>query len=162
MPEATTVANSSCLIALDAIGRLEILKQLYGTVVIPAAVDEEVGVSLPDWFDVRTVTNQTLVQALQLQLGDGEAEAIALATEAAADRIILDDRTGRRIAQQMGLPVTGTMAVLVKAKQQGILPVVKGVIDELRAVHFHVSDELVSEVLRLAGENGDDTSDNSS
>ena len=62
----------------------------------------------------------------------------------------------------MGLPVTGTMAVLVKAKQQGILPVVKGVIDELRAVHFHVSDELVSEVLRLAGENGDDTSDNSS
>ena len=99
MPEATTVANSSCQIALDAIGRLEILKQLYGTVVIPAAVDEEVGVSLPDWFDVRTVTNQTLVQALQLQLGDGEAEAIALATEAAADRIILDDRTGRRIAQ---------------------------------------------------------------
>ncbi len=162
MPEALTVANSSCLIALHAIGRLEILAQLYGTVAVPEAVNVEVGVTLPDWFDVRPVANRALVQALQFQLGAGEAEAIALASDASADRIILDDRKARQIAQQMGLPVTGTMAILLRAKEQKILSVVKDVIDELRDVHFHISDDLVLGVLRLAGEPSDDASENSS
>lgn len=152
MPDELTVANSSCLIGLEAIGRREILSDLYESVLIPEAVESEVGGSLPKWFDVRTVANTGMVQALQLQLGDGEAEAIVLASELSATRLILDDRKARRIAQQMGLPVTGTLAVLLRAKQQGLLPAVSDVIDELRGVHFHVSDDLVAEVLRRAGE----------
>jgi predicted nucleic acid-binding protein len=78
MPAGPTITNSSCLIALEAVSRLDLLEQLYGTVVVPAAVANECGFAhLPKWVQVKTVQNSTLVQALRSQLGAGESEAIA-------------------------------------------------------------------------------------
>src|SRR4051812_41671656 len=113
MPDAPTVANSSCLIALDRAGLLGTLQSLYGTILIPSAVAGEWGVNIPTWVLVQTVQNQALVQSLCLELGSGEAEAIALAAECSATRVILNDKKARRIARQLLLPVTGTLAILV-------------------------------------------------
>ncbi|MFM9962746.1 MAG: hypothetical protein ACKV2Q_16170 [Planctomycetaceae bacterium] len=79
MPESVTIADSSCLIALAHIGRLDLLRALYGHVLIPPAVFEESGSALPEWCEVRRVENHSFVQLLKLSLGPGESEAVAAA-----------------------------------------------------------------------------------
>ncbi len=152
MPDGLTVSNSSCLIALEATGSLGILEELYGTIAVPDAVSHECGGALPAWAQIYSVQNQPLVQSLRLDLGAGEAEAIALSIEHSAARLNLDDKKARRIAHGLKLPVTGTLAVLLKAKERGILSNVRDAIDMLITANFHVSDALVREVLRRAGE----------
>ena len=78
MPNGPTITNSSCLIGLHAAGYLDVLQQLYATIVVPHAVAQEFGLALPSWIHSHSVQNQALVQSLRLQLGAGEAEAIAL------------------------------------------------------------------------------------
>ena len=95
--------------------------------------------------------NQALAQSLRLNLGVGEAEAIALSIEWSAARLILDDKKARRVARQLNLPVTGTLAVLLTAKERGIIPKVRDAIDVLLGANFRISDALVQEVLRRAG-----------
>jgi predicted nucleic acid-binding protein len=152
MPDPITVANSSCLIGLELIGRLDLLQRLYGTVTLPAAVVTECGFRLPQWFQIQTIQNQGMFRSLRLELGSGESEAIVLAAELAAARLILDDKKARRIAQQLGLPVTGTLAVLLRAKERGLLSSVREVLDDLTHTQFRISDALVQETLRRAGE----------
>lgn len=152
MPEPVTVSNSSCLIALELVGWLELLRGLYETVVVPSAVAHECGSRLPAWFHVQPVRNQGMAPTLRLGLGPGESEAIVLASEVSAERLILDDKKARRIAQQLGLPVTGTLAVLLRAKEQGLIPNVRDVLDDLAVAEFRVSDALIQDTLRRAGE----------
>jgi uncharacterized protein len=95
-----TVANSSCLIALEGAGHLELLQQLYGTILVPEAVFNECGRQVSPWIVVRPVQNRAHALALQVELGPGEAEAIVLSSETSAARIILDDKKARRIARQ--------------------------------------------------------------
>ena len=152
MPDPATVSNSSCLIALELIGRLDLLRELYATVTVPSAVAYECGSRLPPWFYVQPVQNQVMVRTLRLGLGPGESEAIVLASEVSAARLILDDRKVRRIAQQLGLPVTGTLAFLLRAKQQALIPNVRDVLDDLAAAEFRISDALIQDTLRRAGE----------
>ncbi len=152
MPDPVTVSNSSCLIALELIGRLDLLRGLYGTIVVPTAVAGECGSRLPQWVRADAVKNQGMVRSLRLELGSGESEAIVLAGEVAASRLILDDKKARRIARQLGLPITGTLAVLLRAKQQGLLASVRDVLDELAASRFRISRDLIQETLRRAGE----------
>jgi predicted nucleic acid-binding protein len=152
MPDGPTISNSSCLIGLHSAGYLDILHQLYATIEVPDAVVQEFGLALPAWALLHSVQNKTLIQSLRLQLGVGEAEAIALAMERSPARLILDDKKARAFARQLNLPVTGTLAVLLRAKHQGILSKLGDVLDALRAAHFRVSDALIQEVLRQAGE----------
>ena len=152
MPDGPTIANSSCLIALEAAGHLGVLQQLYATILVPQAVADECGPQIPQWIQVQAIQNQALFRSLRIELGAGEAEAIALCTELPAVRLILDDKKARRIARQLGLPVTGTLAVLLRAKGDGIIPSVGAVINALLAVDFRLSKELIDETLRRAGE----------
>ena len=152
MPEGPTIADTSCLIGLEAIGRLELLKQLYGNVMIPTAVAVEWKPHPPGWISIETVRNRSLVRLLGNRLGAGEAETIALAVERGARRIILDDKQARRIAQQYELPLTGTVGVILRAKERGLLSAVKPILGELRQNGFSISDGLLTEALRLAGE----------
>ena len=152
MPDPLSVSNSSGLIALESIGRLDLLHRLYGTVTIPDAVAQECGMALPGWLTVQAVQNRGLVQSLRMNLGPGESEAIALASETSAIRVILDDKKARRTARQLGLPVTGLLAVLLQAKHRGFVSSIREVIAELTAVQFFVSENLIEETLRRAGE----------
>ncbi|WP_254449403.1 hypothetical protein [Anabaena sp. UHCC 0253] len=108
------ISNTSPISNLAAIGQLTLLQQLYGKVIIPQAVYQEIlasGSTDPgtlalqtlDWIQVIPVTNIVLVQTLQTILDPGEAEAIALAVELNADRLIIDERKGRNEAIKSGL-----------------------------------------------------------
>ncbi len=152
MPDPVTVSNSSCLIALDLVGRLELLHDLYGAVLVPKAVSYECRGGLPLWVSVQPIRNEAMARTLQLGLGAGESEAIVLASETSAVRLILDDKKARRIAQQLGLPITGTLAALLRAKQQGLIPNLRDVLDDLATADFRISDALVADALRRAGE----------
>jgi predicted nucleic acid-binding protein len=149
------VSNSSPLIALTQIGRLNVLGHLYSEVLIPPTVANEVEPTvrkLPDWISVKQLLlprNPALVTA---SIGPGEHEVISLGVELHSDRLILDERPARRLAASLGLPVIGTVGLLLAAKERGFLPKIKPKLDRLVAARFFMDEELYNRVLLQAGE----------
>ncbi len=146
------VTNSTCLIGLERIERLDILPQVFDTVFAPPAVAKEVRTSL-DWLRVQAVANPSVTIALRTQMDEGEAEAIALALELENVLLILDDKKARRVAQQMGMKVIGTVGMLLRAKRQGVIAEVKPILLKLTEANFRISQGIIQEALRLSGEN---------
>lgn len=85
-------------------------------------------------------------------MDDGEAEAIALAEEIEADLLLIDETQAREWAAQMGLPLTGTIGVLIRAKAEGKLETLRPLLSRLRHTSLWISDRLYKEVLRAVGE----------
>jgi hypothetical protein len=154
------VSNSSALINLARIGKLDLLPDLYGEVCIPEAVWQEAVVdgegqaganeikSAP-WIKALWVKNTELVKALQQELDAGEAEAIALASETQAELLLMDERLGRDTARHLGLRFTGLIGLLVEAKRKGLIANMKGELDALRDVAgFRIADSLYRQILR--------------
>jgi len=150
MVKVPAVVDAACLIGLERINALHLLPSLLDLVSAPSAVVIEFG-SRPAWLVVEDPSDRSVVRALELVLDRGESEAIALAQEKGV-RIILDDRKAREVATRMGVPVTGTIGLLIKAKQSGIISAVRPLLDALDACQFHVSRALREEALSLAGE----------
>ncbi len=150
MVRIAAVIDSACLIGLERIGRLDLLPALFDPIFVPPAVNQEFGV-LPAWMTVERPADVGMVAALRLLVDPGESEAIVLAYEKGL-RIILDDRKAREVAQRLGVPVTGTVGLLLKAKQEGVISAVRPLIDALDANQFRIGDALRIEALRLAGE----------
>ncbi|WP_205664704.1 DUF3368 domain-containing protein [Ammonifex thiophilus] len=144
------VADSACLIGLESIGHLELLRMLFEPLVIPPKVQEEFGVTI-DWLLVQSPSDRMLVSVLQQVVDSGEAEAIALAMERGW-RLIADDRKARSWAKRLGVHVIGTAGILVRAKREGLLSSVKPLLEAMQQKGFRMSPALVAEVLRLAGE----------
>jgi uncharacterized protein len=162
MPDRTVVCNTSPLLYLYQVGQLGLLQSLYKKVHVPPAVREELlsgqalGCPTPDlstipWIQIEPLQDKALLPMV-VDLGQGEAEAIGLALSHRGSLLILDDSLGRRIAHSAGLTYTGTLGVLVKAKQDGFLPRVGPVIESLRKTTMYLSAELISLVLRESGE----------
>ena len=144
------IADSSCLIGLSKIQQLDILKSLFGRILIPSAVYHEIviqgagrpgalEISRADWIETVAIKDYLALRALKLTLGASESEAIVLASEQAADFIILDDWRARRVALELGLPVVGTVAILDKAVEKGYLPNLQTSLDALRRAGFRFS-----------------------
>jgi len=152
------VTNSTCLIGLERIGRLDLLPQVFDTVFAPPTVVAEVRSPLT-WLTVQTVENSAFVAALKTQMDEGEAEAIALAVELDNVILILDDKKARRVAQQIGLKVIGTVGMLLRAKNQGVITEIKPLLTELVQVDFRITNAIIQEALRLSGEDKSLTSD---
>lgn len=158
------VSDASPLINFAIIGNLELLPKLFGEVILPQTVFEELtikGESMAgadeireaDWIRVKSCTNQSLLLALRNQIDPGEAESIVLALELSADLILMDERMGRRIAKEFQLAVTGTLGLLRDAKRHGHIKAVKPLLDKLiQANSFRVSQQLYDEVLQSVGE----------
>ena len=146
-----TVTNSTCLISLERIGRLDLLPQVFATVTAPPAVQAEFGVAV-EWLIVKPVQNAAVVATLKIQIDDGEAYAIALAMELGNVILILDDKKARRIARQLGFKVMGTIGVLMRAKRRGVIPAIEPLLTALENVDFHMTPALREEALRLCGE----------
>lgn len=105
------------------------------------------------WVETRPVRDRRLAEALAVDVDLGEAEAIALALEAGADLLLMDDRRGRAVATRLGQPVVGVLGILVEAKRRGRLSSVKPVVDALvSGSGFRVSARLYARVLEEAGE----------
>jgi predicted nucleic acid-binding protein len=145
------VADSTCLIGLDEIGQVDILSNLFSQIYIPPEVAREIGAHGKSWLSIQPPANLAFVNSLKLVVDDGEAEAIALASEKNC-RIILDDAQARAIAKRLNLRFIGTAGILVRAKQAGIIPLVKPLLDELERKHFYLGEEIKKETLRLCGE----------
>ena len=164
MRDRQVVSNTSPLLYLHQIGQLDLLRQLYGRVVVPEAVASELargaqlGIEVPDiehhpWLPVEAPPERRQLRAV-VDLGPGEAEVIAFGLANADSLLLLDDRLARRMAALLELSFTGTIGLLVKAKQAGALGSVQPSLAALRKTTIRVSDELIRWALREAGESG--------
>lgn len=135
------VSNTSPLINLAGVGHLDLLQQLYTKIWIPELVlaeymakaiasDPNLG-NLP-WLQVRASAPNPTLQ-ITTSLGAGEMAALSLAQASNAQLVILDDKRARRVADQLGITVTGTLGVLLAAKQVGLLASLQPVLDRLIA-----------------------------
>ena len=145
------ISDSTCLIALDRIGQLTLLKQLFEQIYVPTAVHREFGKKV-SWIKVTSVHNPIAIKTLMIQIDAGESEVIALALEMQDCVAILDDKKARRIAQDIGLKITGTVGLLLKAKKDGVIGKIKPLLDQLNEAGFHVGGSLYQNALRLANE----------
>ena len=156
------IINSTPIIALCKVDRLEILHKLYGEVTIPQAVFREVTekndvvrqrISSCQWIHVESVKDTSSRKMYKAKLHDGEVEVMILAQECEGEHlVIIDDSAARRTADYLGLTLTGTMGVLIKAKQLGFLDSVMSVVAQMEAHQIYLSDDLKAQVCRLAGE----------
>lgn len=158
------VSNTSPISNLAKVGQLDLVRQIYGQILIPVAVydellDERAGetvitaVRSATWLEVQPVQNQELVSELRNRINVGEAEAIVLAIEAKATRLLIDERLGRQSAIALGLKVTGVLGILLIAKQQNSIASVKPLMDDLiTRASFRIGSQLYSEVLKAANE----------
>ncbi|MBN1483472.1 MAG: DUF3368 domain-containing protein [Chloroflexia bacterium] len=98
------------------------------------------------------VQDRLAVEVLLDELDLGEAETIVLAREIGADWVLMDERKGRRKLAQMEMPKVGTVGILLKAKQIGILSTIRPELEKLRHQGFSISQAVIEAVLRQAGE----------
>lgn len=157
------IVNSTPLIVLANVNKLELLQQLYGRIIVPQAVYDEVTakphslssltVAQSHWIVVEQISNQAEKKMYQAKLHAGEVEVMILAQEnPQADLVILDDNAAKKTAKYLGLKVTGTLGILVKAKEQNFLEEIRPVLDEIIANGFYISKTLYHLVLQQAGE----------
>ncbi|MEA2562380.1 MAG: uncharacterized protein QOH06_3884 [Acidobacteriota bacterium] len=157
------VVDTSPLIFLAKLDRLDLLRRGAEQVVAPPAVFHEIN-EYPDfarekiedakksWLSVRAVEDRRLVDVLMADLDAGESEVIALALELEAERVVLDDLDARRLAQRLGIAPVGTLGLLLAAKLRGEIQSLRAEIDRLRQAGFRVSPTLSQAVLQEAGE----------
>ena len=160
------VSDTSPLSGLAIAGYLGVLEQLYGQVLIPSGVMQELqrgGEDDPritdvlglDWIEIRQATNQQLIKVLQTEhhLDRGESEAIALALDVNAEELLIDERLGRRKAMDLGVSITGLLGILLVAKRRGLIPQIRPIMDRLILdANFRIGANLYREVLVAAGE----------
>ena len=158
------VSNSSPIMNLAAVGQLDLLRTLYGRLIIPQAVYEEIAIAgkgrpgandveVADWIEARAPANRSVVTALLSELDRGEAEVLALAVEISAALVLLDERLARRVAARFGLRFVGLLGVLIEAKAKGLLLQIRPILDQLISqAGFWIDPQLYADVLRAAGE----------
>lgn len=160
MPEV--LADTSPLQYLFQAGLLDLLHGLYTEITVAQAVKDELDaalalyVPLPDiaslpWIKVRKATQQALL-LIAPDLGAGERETLALAIESPGLLVLLDDSLARRQARLLNVAFTGTLGLLLKAKESGRLPAIRPVVDLLEALGFRLDPKTRLAVLSLSGE----------
>lgn len=159
------VADTTPIISLVKIGLLEMLNSMYGEIILPEAVFNEL-ISNPlmsgeaevikksSFLKVKRIENKLAVKLLQkqLNLGAGESEAIVLADTLKANLLVIDERKTRGIAKSMGINITGTLGILVDAKRQNRIETLKPLLDGLISNNIRISEKLYNDVLELVYE----------
>ena len=158
------VSNTTPLIGLASIQRFDLLRQLFGEVHIPQAMYDEAvlagreaggakqEVSTAQWIRTVSVQDRLAVEVLLDDTDLGEAETIVLARELGADWVLMDEKKGRRKLEQLGLKKIGTLGILLKAKQLGLLAVIRPEIEQLHRQGFSISQNVIDKVLHQAKE----------
>ena len=158
------VSDTTPISELAKVAHLDLLPKLFGKVVIPQGVFNELQIGQHpaakivqnlSWLEVVTVDNQQVVEELQksFKLHLGESEAIALAEEIRASELLIDEKAARKVAMARKLPLIGTVGILLLAKRRGLLDSVKDVLDEMQVQGMRISERLYVQVLTLAEEN---------
>lgn len=148
---AVCLPDTSCLIHLERIDRLDLLRALYDEIRIPPAVRDAYG-GVPKGVDVVPVSNSALTHRLRHAVDAGEAEVIALGTETDDPHVVLDDRLARREAADRGLTRIGTVGLLLRAKRNRHISAVRPLLDALRGRGRWMPNTLAYHALWQAGE----------
>ena len=156
------VVNSSPLIFLAKINRLDLLNKLFDEVIIPKAVYEEAVLNGKrdkteiiknlNWIKVEEVKNRRLINFLMNFLDYGESEVIAYAVENNIDLVVLDDKDARKIAREFDLKVIGTLGILIISKKKGYINELKPIIEKLVDNNFRISEKLLRRILEEVNE----------
>jgi hypothetical protein len=147
MPE-TAIIDTSALIALERINILDVLCKIYSHIILPEAVVSEFGQPSIDCYSSEKVKSPMVrLLVLDLNLGRGEAESIALASEIGL-RLVLDDLKARKVAENLGLKITGTIGILLKAERLALIDSAYDKSKELRDKGFYISGQLLDKLSR--------------
>ncbi|MCB9331367.1 MAG: DUF3368 domain-containing protein [Lewinellaceae bacterium] len=159
------VSDTSPLSSLYLIDQLPLLPAIFGKIIVPEKVWEELLILETDfgrdlsalksasWLDVVPASDAAAVLRLQRFLDAGESEAIVLAKELHADYLLIDEMEGREAAAQEGLKTIGVLGVFIQAKSAGFIAEVRPLMEDLREkARFHIHSNLFETVLRQAGE----------
>jgi len=158
---SVVVSNSSVVIALARICCLDFLEKLFGKIVVPEAVWQEITVGgkpgsekvlKARFIHVEEMHRKRLALLFKEFVDDGEAEAITLALEINADILLADDREARSLAKKLGLQVMGTLAVIALAKYRGLISEAKPIVNKLIESGFWISEGILEEFLKKLGE----------
>jgi len=158
---AIVIADTSPLQYLFQVGQLALLEQLFQAIQVPEAVRDELevgrrlGFAVPSpaaysWMAIRASANAPALD--RFELGAGEYAALALALASADGLVLMDDAAARAAAKALGVATTGTLGVLLLAKENEILVAVAPVLDALEQRGFRITDAVRARVLQLAGE----------
>lgn len=161
MPD-NVISNTSPIFYLSQIGQLELLKKLYTHMIVPEGVHEElkkgqkIGYDIPDvkqipFIQIKTVENKTAMPLIS-DLDQGEKETLILSLELSNPLVLLDDKMGRKVAQLKNIKKTGTLGILVRAKQEKYIPSIKPLLDKLIKNEFYVDSNTLKNVLKIANE----------
>ncbi len=155
------VANSTPLVAFWSIARLDILRSLFGEIPIPPTVREEF-LSAEKETRRKTLREESWIRVTELQnpnragafagLDEGEAQVLTLAEEQNASLVLIDERKARRYAERLKLPLSGTIGVLLLAKEENIIPAIAPLLKAIQEAGLYLHNELVEQVLQMAGE----------
>lgn len=157
------VCDSTVLIGLSRIGKLDLLRDVFSQIFIPEEVFKEVAgkgrnrpgsksIRRADWIKVKEVKDKSQQAFLLGMLDKGEAEVLSLAKESKADLILLDEVKARKMAVIAGFDVMGLLGLCILAKSLGLLDRIGPLIEELKKKNFRISDRVVSAVLKKVGE----------
>jgi predicted nucleic acid-binding protein len=158
------VINTGPIIALVAATEsLEWLPSLYGRIIIPYEVYREIedgGPGNPESFALKSVQNRVMIGrektdlpvALLREVDPGEASVIFNASVYDVDTVVIDEKAGRRLARIHGLKVTGSLGILLKAKQKGIITSLSDCITRMRGHGIWISADLIADTLHQANE----------
>jgi predicted nucleic acid-binding protein len=156
------VSDTTPLSSLILINRFYLLKEIFQFVLIPTEVAAELNhISYfksaievnNSWINIVDVTNKSKKAELMLVLDEGESAAIALAIEQNANLLLIDERKGKAIAENIGIHTTGTLGILLQAKRNGLIKEIKNDLYKLRQHNFWISDQLIKEFLYWLAKN---------
>ena len=155
------ISNTTPIISLLKVDKLYLLKELYEKVIVPVAVYLEIendkdkpyyqDLTQIDWIEIQEIRNPD-AKAYFLDLDDGEAEVLILAKELNADLVIMDELMERRYSKQLGFNLTGTIGILLKSKENGLIISIKDLLTKLVKKGTWLNSKLVSKVIKLANE----------
>jgi len=155
------IADASTLIGLSRIGQLSLFKKLFGEVIIPRGVYDEVAVERKErshvfkkstYLIIKDVEDRVSTDFLMASFGKGEAQVLALAKEKKADLILLDEKRARKTVRRAGFKIMGILGILVISKDKGFIPSVKPFIEELNSQGFRISEKVMKRTLKEARE----------
>ena len=141
------ISDTTCLILFQKIDKLDILRQVYHDIITTPEVAKEFGDELPDWIKIVSVIDIKYQEFLETQIDRGEASAIALGKEMDSPLLLLDDLKARKLAAKLKLKFTGTLGIIHKAKQIGVIKKIRPLIDKLLLTNFRISQNIIDELL---------------
>ncbi len=148
----SVIADTSCLIIFDKINAFEVLNGVYDEIITTPEVLGEFGKPLPGWIIIEAVKDKKYQRFMDAQLDLGESSVIALAVEKGDVTLILDDLRARKLSRRLGVKYTGSLGVINKAKEIGVIDKIRPLIDKLIKTDFRISDKVIDNLLKRNNE----------